>query len=150
MSRLYPERHEIPDDAQFVYVVTSGEYSDYQIHGVFSTEELAQDYIDLCRTAGIWRYEDSDIEEWPLNTLKAQTRYRAWVRLESGEHHGAVETTTSADGGELPGHVMENVYAGNPGKRTDIVCGMGASPDAAIKSALDHRAKILAEREGIS
>ena len=29
-----------------VYVVTSGEYSDYGINAIFTTRELAEDYVD--------------------------------------------------------------------------------------------------------
>jgi len=44
-----------------VYIVTSGSYSDYHINAVFSTEELAQGYIDR------WGTSDYDIEEWDLD-----------------------------------------------------------------------------------
>lgn len=47
-----------------VYIVTNGCYSDYHIVGVFATEELAKE----CATATTTKYDDSEIEEWELNT----------------------------------------------------------------------------------
>jgi len=48
-----------------VYIVTSGEYSDYQIQAVFSTEEKAQEWIG--------NNKDEEIEEYELD--KADERY---------------------------------------------------------------------------
>lgn len=50
-----------------VYVVTSGEYSDYHIDGMFSTEELAQKFIDSFKRH---EYTEMDIEEWELDVHK--------------------------------------------------------------------------------
>lgn len=44
-----------------VYIVTSGEYSDYHIDRVFSTKEKAQEYVD--HIGSDWR----DIEEYNLD-----------------------------------------------------------------------------------
>lgn len=45
-----------------IYIVTAGDYSEYAIHAVFSTAELAQQYID----AQSWR-DQAEIEEWALD-----------------------------------------------------------------------------------
>ena len=37
---------ETTKEKKSVWMVTSGEYSDYSVNGVFSTRELAQDYVD--------------------------------------------------------------------------------------------------------
>ncbi len=42
-----------------IYVVTTGEYSNYRILGLFSTETLARAFIE--------RYGDGDITEWLLD-----------------------------------------------------------------------------------
>jgi hypothetical protein len=46
-----------------VYIVTSGEYSDYSIDAVFSTPELAKEYTD--RFGGEIETWDVDAPEWP-------------------------------------------------------------------------------------
>ena len=53
-----------------IYIVTSGCYSDYSINAVFSTRELAEEYIDAGNG-----YEDADIEEYNLDEpIKRKTR----------------------------------------------------------------------------
>lgn len=54
-----------------VFVVTSGEYSDYGIDAIFSTRELAQSFIDAFK-ANKW-YE-MDIEEWDLDPNKTHLK----------------------------------------------------------------------------
>jgi hypothetical protein len=59
-----------------VYVVTSGEYSDYGLNGLFSTPEKAQAFMDknkieLCCGRG-------QIEEWELDELVKHTTKTVW------------------------------------------------------------------------
>lgn len=59
-----------------VYVVTSGSYSDYGIHAMFSTKKLAQEYIDKAKDSASYEYWaiKANIEEWKLDSeSKAQT-----------------------------------------------------------------------------
>jgi hypothetical protein len=43
-----------------IYIVTDGDYSDYSIYGVFSTEKNAERFRDHCCLTG-------NIEEWELD-----------------------------------------------------------------------------------
>jgi predicted GIY-YIG superfamily endonuclease len=45
-----------------VYIVTSGSYSDYGIHKVFSTEEEAKKYIDAVGTDDNWEVEEYEVD----------------------------------------------------------------------------------------
>lgn len=45
------------------YVITSGDYSDYRIDGVFSSKEKAEDFIKMFKGHAM------DIEEWDLDPL---------------------------------------------------------------------------------
>ena len=54
-----------------VYVVTSGEYSDYGLDGVFSSRELAQKHIDTLTFDG-GRCEFNEILELELDPNKAE------------------------------------------------------------------------------
>ena len=47
-----------------IFGVTSGEYSDYHVEGLFDSQEKAQAYIDYENAHG---YGDFGIEEWELN-----------------------------------------------------------------------------------
>ena len=46
-----------------IYIVTSGEYSNYAIDAIFSTEELAKKYID--DNPDEW--QEQRIEEWEID-----------------------------------------------------------------------------------
>ena len=45
-----------------IYLITAGSYSDYHIHAVFLTRELAQAYLDLSPSRHV--NEFNEIEEW--------------------------------------------------------------------------------------
>lgn len=64
------------------YVVTSGEYSAYQIHGVFTTSENAQTYIDFVTKntdpLTVSTYDlDFEIEQYGLDSPQEQ-----WTSIE--------------------------------------------------------------------
>ncbi len=50
-----------------IYVVTQGEYSDYGIVGIYSTEELAQARVDECNVCD--PYSRAEIEVRPLDPV---------------------------------------------------------------------------------
>ena len=54
---------------KIIYIVTSGEYSDYGINAVFSKKELAQNFITV--TVEPDDYISFEIEEWPLDEYEA-------------------------------------------------------------------------------
>lgn len=57
-----------------IYVVTSGAYSDYSIHAVFSTKELAEEYVAFGTQHDQFSYTGADIEEWELDQGSEQAR----------------------------------------------------------------------------
>lgn len=54
-----------------IYIVTSGEYSDYMIEAVFSTKEKAYEYVDQ-------RGSDFRIEEFPIDSYVPDTSKKKW------------------------------------------------------------------------
>lgn len=67
-----------------IYIVTSGEYSDYHIEAVFSTEEKAVDYVEQNGT-------DYNIEEYELDE-EVEKETQLWhivFCVEDGELHRA-------------------------------------------------------------
>lgn len=75
-----------------IYIVTSGEYSDYHIDAVFSTQELAEDYIQQNGT-------DYIIEEYNLNE-EVEKKTQLWnivFCVEDGELHEANPTIHNKD-----------------------------------------------------
>lgn len=68
-----------------IFLVTSGEYSDYHIAAVFSTQELANEYVVKMKSDG----DEGSVEHWETDTEKdAVLNYTSWqcgILLESGE-----------------------------------------------------------------
>lgn len=68
-----------------VYVVTSGQYSDYGICGIFSTKENAQQFIsdrrELHKNDEYWYDEFNDIDEYEVDQLNklANLRYKSFI-----------------------------------------------------------------------
>ena len=52
-----------------VYVVTSGDYSDYEIDSIFSSREKAEEYINHSTNMGL-----NGIDEWVLDEKKPDKR----------------------------------------------------------------------------
>jgi hypothetical protein len=68
--------------ATTVYVVTQGEYSDYHIKGVFSTEEKAKEFMAN-------KKKGDTIDSWILDEREDYCDRQAWlcVLRESGDVH---------------------------------------------------------------
>lgn len=56
-----------------VYLVTSGEYSDYSINGVFSTEQLAEEFAA--------KIEGGEVDPWELDERSQEENCPCWVAL---------------------------------------------------------------------
>lgn len=86
-----------------VFVVTSGEYSDYGIDSIFSTKELAEKFIESFNQT----YRNMSIEEWTLDPSEnaIQTNKKAfWLRIDKDGNTRDLEWCDSAYGfrGETP------------------------------------------------
>lgn len=66
-----------------VFIVTSGAYSDYRISGVFSTKELAEEYVQLSGS-------DSIVEEYLLDEPINKTDDALWRVLLNIENHNVL------------------------------------------------------------
>lgn len=141
-----------------VYVVTTGCYSDYSIHSIWSSREKAQAYITDIRSRGLGQYgcpEFNDIDEHELDVIVADKAIvRATVYMSDGAEHGH-HLYESDDTPPVAGEVYDRArrYKNNDwsnGWDESIVSGVGRTLEHALKSARDHRAKILAQRAGIA
>lgn len=70
---------------KIIYLVSSGEYSDYGVRGVFSNRENAQAYIDKYK----WRWAQPQIEEYRLDFGIKETVWSVEMFLEDGNHANA-------------------------------------------------------------
>ena len=133
---------------KIIYIVTSGEYSDYRIDGVFSSKENAELYIRLEEPRG-------DIEEWELDAYVLAMKRGLSGFLIVMQRDG---TTLRAERESLrytPSHPTAIFYGENCGwheargaMRIDV---LAKSKEHAIKIANDTRRQIVAEnRWGIN
>lgn len=120
-----------------VYVVTEGEYSDYRILGVFSTEDLAKEYCgDFCT-----------IEEYELDAAGKEEKfvqsYLAWVNLETGMLSGKEEGVCIAIGDKRETHVGVSVWPSENPKWGNVTVRSFVSQDHANKVAIEKRQEWL-------
>lgn len=117
------------DEISKVFIVTSGEYSDYGITAVFLNIKDAEECCSLMSG----KYDHYRVEEWPLYTV--HPRYYTWfcrINKTTGE---IISTNTwgpsleNQKGSDMQG----NYYA------------MGETKELAIKNAEDYRTRRLAE-----
>jgi hypothetical protein len=98
------------DSQQKIYIVTSGEYSDYSIDGVFSTEENAQAYVNR-------RNADTTIEVYTIDKMvdyQNKTLYSVSINYESGEltnRYTLIPDTDNGDSGWLDTKRLTTAYS---------------------------------------
>jgi hypothetical protein len=104
------------------YLVTSGDYSDYRIVGVFSTREAAEACIDRQAEYGS---DNNDIEEWDLD-LPLEMQLGCYV------------CRVDADGEVVTEQRSTYYTACEPAKKIGrLFQGYGKTPEHAKRSAID-------------
>jgi len=125
-----------------IFIVTSGAYSDYGIDAVFSTEELAQKFIDSFKQDN---YNDMYIEEWPLDPNEQhlkQGRKPFFLKINKKGDVTDIKIKTSASGFKSDMPTANISFTAND-EWMNIECF--ADDDAhAVKIAGEKRTQILA------
>jgi len=133
-----------------IYVVTAGDYSDYRIIGVFTTEELAEELIS--------KYKNDDsygngmrIEEWPLDldgfNIKGMKRYRVHM-LHNGNVQEVKEKDWDTQDLHLPARITPNYsldHESNKYVKTVSIMCWARDEEHAIKIANEQRSMAIAE-----
>lgn len=125
-----------------VFAVSSGSYSDYSIHAIFSTKEGAEQFISRFVTG----YDPYEIEEYELDPAekfvkKGLIPYRVFI-----DRDGAAECTQMDSMYDIPSGTEEEflakTYHGRPVLR---VTGWFKSSDHAVKVANERRTQRIAQ-----
>jgi hypothetical protein len=142
-----------------VWVVEQGEYSDYRVVGVFSSQENAQQIADAINGPDEDTYERATVAEWPLDPIVHELRQGFMPFLVHMREDGTVELCDQqkARGYELAGDVgiwrrsQAPAFRGNPDK-PDILRAMIWAKDAthAVKITNEHRTRMIASGEWAS
>ena len=131
-----------------VYIVTSGEYSDYRINAVFSSRKLAKKYIELQARVGFWNFTTPRIEEYTLDELPTyplnKNHYLVILELEIGNLLDIDLTNINSD------KVLNFTVVNRSDKANEIwVYCWAKDEEHAKKIAYDVRTKVLAEKENL-
>jgi len=124
-----------------VYIVTSGEYSDYKIEAVFSDKGKAEEFVEVCDKAITYYDKYYKIEEYYLDIPKEQLFYTEVYMGEDGGVHAACLEVASQhiDMGNDFG--VFRLYGGVPCFKWVVKTH---DRERAIKVANEKRAQILA------
>ena len=130
-----------------VYIVTSGIYSDYQIHAVFTDREKAHVYCALYHQK-IRRYADNyEIEEYETNDVKIESQkkpgvlYSFWTDRNRKSVHFYKYYIFKED--------VEDFCEKMISHKEDTVFLEKENDEKAQKIFFDRKAKEKAEREGL-
>lgn len=81
-----------------IYVIGQGEYSDFCIDAVFSSQKLAQDYADkILETGETATVEELELDDTRLINSKLYTKYRSVIQQQYNYHHQHVDIIQYSD-----------------------------------------------------
>ena len=122
-----------------VFLVTSGEYSDFRIEATYSNEEAAKYHAQ--RLNALHSYAGAAVQAWPLHSERPTFRPLHVASIRDGK----MESVRSYDMVPQWGDVADVEESGYPGMRR------AASTDLkrALKAARDRAAKDAAEAAGL-
>lgn len=122
-----------------VWVVTEGSYSDYHICCIFSSRQLAENFIKKAKL--FQKYSDyNDVEEYEINIEEGQSSvWEVWFRV-----GGNIDCYFKSDQRE------EGITAFTEDTHNLLKITVKAeTEESAIKIACDKRAEYLAQKEGV-
>ena len=131
-----------------IYIVTSGDFSDYSIDAVFTNRESADKYVDLVNRASAWK--ECGVEVWEADTVDTG---RVWwkVRKDVGYKTVCVQSMTFAEhGDERVRKVKQWMVFSRPSSGVEFVTDVFAeSEEKAKKIAIDRFTEYEAREAGI-
>lgn len=135
-----------------VFMVTSGQYSDYGVCGIFSTKEMANKYIEfMSRTENVFSNEFNDIEEIELDS------YEELINSNDNIYHGYMDE----EGNQVYDMTIDNDMVelansfaiGNDERYGGLFMHYyvrADSPERAVKIANDKRAQIISNNNFVN
>ena len=135
-----------------VWVVETGEYSDYRVVGVFSSKENAQQIADTLHAS----YDEATVSEWPLDPAVLELRQGFTRFLVDMRVDGTIERCDRSEPNayNIAGSVsmwrrtQAPAYRGNPDKPDVLQVETWARDEQhAIKITNEHRIRFIASGE---
>ena len=119
-----------------IYIVTSGSYSDYGIHGAFLNKEKAQAYCDYHNECNPG-YHDAEVEEWEEEVIPEEKWYTVQSKMNSIEVEQVRHTDKSPASRNMVGHWSYSWKTEELPNITYHVDVVADNPDHAKKIAAD-------------
>lgn len=130
-----------------VFVISHGDYSDYRINRVFSTKELADDYVTKEK---ILNDIDYDIEEFPLDEPKVGVLnhlYVSQIGVKDGKINHLQTRFEWSDYRDNPEMQIRELLEGPENLKFCFVRTSTVSQEGADKLCIETRQRYLAEKE---
>lgn len=132
-----------------VYVVTAGEYSDYQIVGVATTKEMAD--VIVAKHNLYDGYDEARIEEYDTDVyepLRTNDQWSAWKNFNEQTNQWEIECERNNYVSEEVNNVIVN-YDGHGKPYSYYVVVYAVNEESAIKIASEKFAEYQAMEEGL-
>jgi hypothetical protein len=131
------------DNNDTAYVITSGEYSDYAIHSVWTDKAKAEELVVLLNKQDRW--VEYGVEEFGLNKLNGRKEI-IWK--------GTYDCKVNGYSVDVNNIVMEKIVDYTNGFRGyniagEVITAVAYSEDYVRKSIFDAAAKAAAQKEGL-
>lgn len=124
-----------------VWIVVRGEYSDWNIEGVFSSKEKAEEYVDSNKYSyrSVYIEEDKGFEVDELKTTKPQ-----YVRVIMTRSAGGYGTTEIREDDKYKDEFYSRWYDGTSRERYETTIELGdKTREQLAKIAQDRRTKCM-------
>lgn len=122
------------------YLVSSGEYSDYEVHRVFSTKELAEEWVGDRGVEGHSRYR---VEEHLFDDMSGKEKNKISTILVVMDRGGTVHRTSKEFGGESRIYIRGGWQQPSVASTMEVEI-LTTDESTAIKAANEIRIRLLA------
>lgn len=132
-----------------VYVITAGEYSDYQIVGVATTKDMADIIVGKHNLYN--KYDEAQIEEYDTDVyepLRTNDQWEVWKRLDKQTNQWKVKCESKSYLSDEVNKVNVN-YDGHGKIHSYYVVVYAVNEESAIKIASEKFAEYQAMEEGL-
>lgn len=137
------------EERKFVYLVTSGRYSDYGVEAVFDSREAAEEFRQFSDSRkGRWHDETNELEVYPLNPLVEERRQGLSVYFVTIAHDTTVMRCEERITDGSIGEALAEPWRGQGGGGAFSGHVLARDEAHAVKVMSERRARFLAGVDG--
>lgn len=133
-----------------IYIVTSGEYSDYGIDGIFSTKSKAETFIEECKKQTYLK-SDYEAEEWELDDKTESTVATSWdavLDIATGDIERREARIEFVAKNKRVSKVLVPDYVSQAHPKGSIIVQSFVSLEHAVKLCVEKQQELLRKENG--